>query len=642
MAPIVEVDGLSKSFGHVRALNGISLSVAEGEVFGFLGPNGAGKTTTIRILLGLQRADSGTAKVGGFDCWTAHAKAARLLGATLEQPALYGFLSGRDNLRLFARLLGPVDEKQVSELLDLVGMKERGDDKVKRYSMGMRQRLALAQAMLGKPKLLILDEPTNGLDPNGIHGLRILLRKLGRQGDGDREIDRWRHRRTGHHQGLDHRQLPDRPRADDQPRTRGGRHRGGPAGAHPARSRGRVHRADGRGARKPAQRSAAASSSSTSTACSAAINPFGSADSVMTFINLVRIELMKTWRSRWIVFAVMGGIFLLIAGGLYTYYVISQHRWNPPPAVAWQTTLRQEIATNQQSITQLQQIKQTQPSGGFRGGFSIDDEIKREQQAIADDQYLIDNNIAPLQSFSITLAALFALGGIVMFLLIRIFGWLASEEIAGERSDRTIAILLSRPMSRDQLLLAKAVASFLISLAVVVVTFLIVYAMVAFIEGSIGPIQGQVGIAVDGTKAVGAGNLVVMPILLFVLMCLGAAMLGVLCVQGMSLLVSVVTGRWAAIGITLAVLFGAPLVSGVVTVIITLISGSTGNAHFLNYFFVNVLAPVSAIAPVFANGPASAGTGMNEFAAQIATLTVWTVAFFGAAWLLFHRKQEAG
>jgi ABC-2 type transport system ATP-binding protein len=182
MAPIVEVDRLSKSFGHVHALNGISLSVAEGEVFGFLGPNGAGKTTTIRILLGLQHADSGTAKVGGFDCWTEHAKAARLLGATLEQPALYGFLSGRDNLRLFARLLGAVDEKQISELLDLVGMTERGDDKVKRYSMGMRQRLALAQAMLGKPKLLILDEPTNGLDPNGIHGLRILLRKLADEG----------------------------------------------------------------------------------------------------------------------------------------------------------------------------------------------------------------------------------------------------------------------------------------------------------------------------------------------------------------------------------------------------------------------------------------------------------------------------
>jgi ABC-2 type transport system ATP-binding protein len=178
MAAIVEVDRLSKSFGRVRALHEVSFSVAEGEVFGFLGPNGAGKTTTIRILLGLLNGDGGTARIGGFDCWNDHAKAARLFGATLEQPALYGFLSGRDNLRLFARLLGPVDEAQITELLGLVGMTERGDDKVKRYSMGMRQRLALAQGMLGKPRLLILDEPTNGLDPNGIHGLRILLRKL--------------------------------------------------------------------------------------------------------------------------------------------------------------------------------------------------------------------------------------------------------------------------------------------------------------------------------------------------------------------------------------------------------------------------------------------------------------------------------
>jgi ABC-2 type transport system ATP-binding protein len=178
MAAIVEVEGLSKRFGRVRALNQISLSVAEGEVFGFLGPNGAGKTTTIRILLGLQHPDGGTARIGGHDCWTDHSRAARLFGATLEQPALYGFLSGRDNLRLFARTLGPVDEKQITELLGTVGMTERANDKVKRYSMGMRQRLALAQAMLGKPRLLILDEPTNGLDPNGIHGLRILLRQL--------------------------------------------------------------------------------------------------------------------------------------------------------------------------------------------------------------------------------------------------------------------------------------------------------------------------------------------------------------------------------------------------------------------------------------------------------------------------------
>ncbi len=178
MPAIVEVENLSKRFGRVRALNGISFSVAEGEVFGFLGPNGAGKTTTIRILLGLQRADTGTVRIGGHDCWMDHNQAARVFGATLEQPALYGFLSGRDNLRIFARTMGPVDEKQISDLLGTVGMSERANDKVKRYSMGMRQRLALAQAMLGKPRLLILDEPTNGLDPNGIHGLRILMRQL--------------------------------------------------------------------------------------------------------------------------------------------------------------------------------------------------------------------------------------------------------------------------------------------------------------------------------------------------------------------------------------------------------------------------------------------------------------------------------
>jgi len=363
------------------------------------------------------------------------------------------------------------------------------------------------------------------------------------------------------------------------------------------------------------------------------------------FIRLVRNELEKTWRSRWIVFAVMAGLFVLIAGGLYIFYVATQHRWSPPPAVAWQTTLRDEIAANQSSIAQLQQIKQQQggsAGGPFRGGFSIDNVIARDQQAILDDQYLLDNNIAPLQSFSITLAALFGLGGIVMFLLLRVFGWLASEQIAGERSDRTIAILLSRPMSRDQLLLAKAVASFLISLAVVVVTFLIVYAMLAFIEGSLGPFTAQVAIAVDGSKPVGSGNLVVMSIPLFVLMCLGASMLGVLCVQGMALLISVVTGRWAAIGITLAVLFGAALVSAIVSGIITLISGNPNTAHFLNYLFVNVLVPVSAIAPVFGNAPTEAGTGMKEFGSQLATLAVWTVAFFAAAWLLFHRKQEAG
>jgi ABC-2 type transport system ATP-binding protein len=178
MSAVVEVERLSKSFGRVRALNEVSFGVDEGEVLGFLGPNGAGKTTTIRILLGLLHGDGGTARIGGHDCWTDHVRASRFFGATLEQPGFYGFLSGRDNLRQFARMLGPVDDGQIAGLLDLVGMTERADDKVKRYSMGMRQRLALAQALLGKPRLLVLDEPTNGLDPNGIHGLRILLRKL--------------------------------------------------------------------------------------------------------------------------------------------------------------------------------------------------------------------------------------------------------------------------------------------------------------------------------------------------------------------------------------------------------------------------------------------------------------------------------
>jgi ABC-2 type transport system permease protein len=363
----------------------------------------------------------------------------------------------------------------------------------------------------------------------------------------------------------------------------------------------------------------------------------------MLFINLVRNELQKTWRSRWIVFAVMGGIFLLIAGGLYTYYVISQGRWSPPPAVAWQTTLRAEIASDQQQLGFMEQAKQQGNAGPSSGPFSIDSAITQVKQQIADDQYLLDHDIAPLQSYSITVAALFAFGGIVMFLIIRIFGWLASEQIAGERSDRTLAILLSRPMGRTQLLLAKAVASFLISLAVVVVTFLIVYAVFAFVEGSVGPVTSQVGLAVDAAKPLGASNLVVMSIPIFVLMCLGATMLGVLCVQGMSFLVSAVFGRWAAIGITLAVLFGAPLVSTVVAVIIIGISQDPNKAHFLNYLFVNVLAPVSSISAVFGNGPGgSAGIGMGEFERELVTLASWTVAFFAGAWLLFRRKQEAG
>ena len=366
----------------------------------------------------------------------------------------------------------------------------------------------------------------------------------------------------------------------------------------------------------------------------------------MTIIlSLVRNEFQKTWRSRWIVFAVLGGVFLLIAGGLYAYYVHLEGRWTPPAAVAWQSTLRDQITANQRSITDLEQIKQQNPGGVVRigrEGLGIDQAIAEAKQAIADDQYLLDNNIAPVQSFAVAQASLFALGGIVMFLLIRIFGWLASEQIAGERSDRTITILLSRPPTRNQVLLAKALASFLVSLVVVLLTLLIVYAMFAFWFGSPGSLSDQAGVAIDGAKPLGPGNLVQMPIWLFVLMCVGAAMLGVLCVQGMSLLVSVVTGRWAAIGITLAVLFGAPLVSTVVSGVLFLISGSQDTAHFLNYLFVNVLAPVGSVAPTFGNSTASAGSGIAEFRVEVETLAVWALGFFLAAWLLFRRKQEAG
>src|SRR5579859_1556885 len=144
MAAIIEVDRLSKTFGSLRALNEVSFEVEEGEIFGFLGPNGAGKTTTIRILLGLLRPSGGAARIGGHDCWGDHGGAARQFGATLEQPGFYGYLTARQNLRLFGRMLGPADESQITELLALVGLSERADDKVRRYSMGMRQRLALA------------------------------------------------------------------------------------------------------------------------------------------------------------------------------------------------------------------------------------------------------------------------------------------------------------------------------------------------------------------------------------------------------------------------------------------------------------------------------------------------------------------
>lgn len=366
-------------------------------------------------------------------------------------------------------------------------------------------------------------------------------------------------------------------------------------------------------------------------------------------MRLVAIELQKLWRSRWVVFAVLFGLFALISVGLYAYYVYREHRASPPAATPWRTVVEDDIKNNEVTIQRLQEIKQQQPQGGGTirsgpfGGSNLDSVIAERQQAIKDDRYLLDNGIAPVKSASITQAALFGLGGVIMFLLTRIFGWLASEQVAGERSNRTIAILLSRPASRDQVLAAKAAASFLISLAVVVVTFLIVYAVFAFVFGSAGPITDRIGISVDGSKPLSADNLVALPIPVFVLMCLGASMLAILCVQAMSLLISVLSGRSAvAIGVTLAVLFAAPIVSGIVGGIITLISGSASSADFLKYVFFNDLAPVDAIALSVGSVGNAAGKGMSEFGKEVGILALWTAAFFAVAWGLFHRKQEAG
>jgi ABC-2 type transport system ATP-binding protein len=151
-------------------------------VFGFVGPNGAGKTTTIRMLLGLVRPTSGRAEILGHDVSTSSARVLPRVGALIEAPALYPYLSGRDNLRCFGDAVGGVPGRHLDEVLELVGLRERQRDRVRSYSLGMRQRLAIAVALLHDPELLVLDEPANGLDPAGIVEIRRLLRRLAAAG----------------------------------------------------------------------------------------------------------------------------------------------------------------------------------------------------------------------------------------------------------------------------------------------------------------------------------------------------------------------------------------------------------------------------------------------------------------------------
>ena len=174
--------GLSKSYGARPAVIDLDLEVRTGEVFGFLGPNGAGKTTTIRMALGLVRPTAGRVEVLGREVQAHRAQVLPRVGALVETPALYPYLSGRDNLRAFAHLLGGAPPGRLDDVLDLVGLTGRQRDRVRSYSMGMKQRLGLAVALLNDPDLLLLDEPANGLDPAGIVEMRDLLRQLAASG----------------------------------------------------------------------------------------------------------------------------------------------------------------------------------------------------------------------------------------------------------------------------------------------------------------------------------------------------------------------------------------------------------------------------------------------------------------------------
>jgi ABC-2 type transport system ATP-binding protein len=186
LVDVVEVAGLRKQYRRLRggnrtAVDGLDLVVPEGGVFGFLGPNGAGKTTTIRCLLGLVAPTAGSCRLLGADVTAGLHRVVGRIGSIVETPALFPTMTGRRNLELLGRLHG-IGPQRVAATLERVGLAERGDDLVKRYSLGMRQRLGLAAALLKDPEVLILDEPANGLDPAGIKEVRDLLRGLGGEG----------------------------------------------------------------------------------------------------------------------------------------------------------------------------------------------------------------------------------------------------------------------------------------------------------------------------------------------------------------------------------------------------------------------------------------------------------------------------
>jgi len=181
---ILETSGLTKRFKGMVAVDDLNLTVRTGEVLGFLGPNGAGKSTTVGMILGLIRPSNGTVRIAGQDLASNAPLVSENIGAIIENPAFYPYMSGRDNLRAHAMAVGNIPDARIDSLLDLVNLSERARHKYKTYSLGMKQRLGIASTLLTDPALVILDEPTNGLDPAGQREIRAIIPRLADQGHG--------------------------------------------------------------------------------------------------------------------------------------------------------------------------------------------------------------------------------------------------------------------------------------------------------------------------------------------------------------------------------------------------------------------------------------------------------------------------
>jgi len=178
---ILLVENITKSINKKSIVKDISFSIDEGEILGFLGPNGAGKSTTLRMIVGLSKPTSGKIEICGHSITENYIKAMSKIGSIIEGPDLYNYMSGIDNLKMLASMNNGIGEKDINNIVELVELQNRINDKVNTYSLGMKQRLGLAQALINNPKLLILDEPTNGLDPSGINEFRNIVKNLAKE-----------------------------------------------------------------------------------------------------------------------------------------------------------------------------------------------------------------------------------------------------------------------------------------------------------------------------------------------------------------------------------------------------------------------------------------------------------------------------